>query len=149
VSKRLNAASFKQCRTIALGIYRVRRKKYPLKIFCNVSPTTEKLKKIYTPFVCSYLHQISKFYSIIFNFDKVMPLSTIIFEFLISLKNAKNCNISATVRQTTKFKVMTQNMPLKCMAAKNLNFTIQKWRTAAILKTEKLQYFMMMQTGSL
>jgi len=35
------------------------------------------------------------------------------------------------------------------MAAKNLNFNIQRWRTAAVLKIEKLQNFMMMQNRSL
>jgi len=40
-------------------------------------------------------------------------------------------------------------MSLKCMAAKNLNFNIQRWRTAAVLKIEKLQNFMMMQNRSL
>jgi len=42
-----------------------------------------------------------------------------------------------------------QNMSLKCMAVKNLNFSIQRWQTADILKIEKLQYFMMMQNRSL
>jgi len=35
------------------------------------------------------------------------------------------------------------------MAAKNLNFNIQRWWTAAVLKIEKLQNFMMMQNRSL
>jgi len=38
---------------------------------------------------------------------------------------------------------MVQNVPLKCIAVKNLNLNIQKWQTAAILKIEKLQYSML------
>ena len=62
----------------------------------------------------------------------------------------RNCNISATVRQiSTKFNTMTQNMSLKCTAVENLNVNIPRSRTAAILKMEKLQYFMMTQNESL
>jgi len=44
---------------------------------------------------------------------------------------------------------MTQNMSLKCTAVENLNVNIPRSRTAAILKMEKLQYFMMTQNQSL
>jgi len=71
--------------------------------------------------------------------------------FYISLeKNAKNCNISATVRRISiKFNVMKQNVSLKCKAVKNLNFNIPRWRTAAITQLEEMRYFMMMQNGCL
>jgi len=61
--------------------------------------------------------------------------------FYISLeKNAKNCNISATVRRISiKFNVMKQNVSLKCKAVKNLNFNIPRWRTTAITQLEEQQ----------
>jgi len=58
-----------------------------------------------------------------------------------TIENAKNCDVSATVQQiATKFNVTTLNVSLKYTAVKKLNFNIPRWRTAAILKIEKLQY---------
>jgi len=38
----------------------------------KISPTTDNFKiKFYTPLVCSCLCKITKFYSVVFNFDKV------------------------------------------------------------------------------
>jgi len=45
--------------------------------------------------------------------------------------------------------VIVQNVSLKWLAVKNFNSKIQRWRTAAILKINKLQCLMMMQNGSL
>jgi len=50
------------------------KKSIPVKIFGSISPMIENFKiKFYTPFICSYLRKITKFYSIISNFDTVMP----------------------------------------------------------------------------
>ena len=55
-------------------VYTVRQKKVsPWRYFGNISSTTQNFYiKFYTPFVCSYLRKIAKFYSITSNFDKVM-----------------------------------------------------------------------------
>jgi len=65
-------------------------------------------------------------------------LSTIIlWIFTFHYKNVKNCNISATIRQvSTKFNLMMQNISQKCIAVENLNFSIPRWQTVAILKTK-------------
>jgi len=69
--------------------------------------------------------------------------------YYIILEDAKNCEICATVGPiSTKFNTMAQNVFLK-HGAENFNFKTPRWRTAAILKIEKLQYLMMIQNGSL
>jgi len=42
----------------------------------------------------------------------------------------------------------TQNVSLTCTVVKNFNVKIPRWRTADILKIEKLHYLMMIQYGS-
>jgi len=56
-----------------LSVQGAAEKKYPLKIFGNISATTEHFSiKFYAPFVCSYLCKITKFYSIITYSDTVV-----------------------------------------------------------------------------
>jgi len=70
--------------------------------------------KFYTPILRSYLCRVTKFYSISFNSDKVMPhLARSSTEFYISLEKREKCDISATVGQiATKFHDKTQNVSL-------------------------------------
>jgi len=44
--------------------------------------------------------------------------------------------------------MMTLNVSLKCMAVKKFNFKIPRWRTAGVLKIEKLQCLVMVDNGS-
>jgi len=49
-------------------------KNYPLKFSGNISPTTENISiKFYMPIARSNIRKNAKFYSIISNFDIVMP----------------------------------------------------------------------------
>ena len=51
-----------------------RQKKYPLKIFGNISPTSKNFQiNVHTPIVCLYLRNTTQCYSVIYNFDNVMP----------------------------------------------------------------------------
>jgi len=46
----------------------------PLMFSGNISPKTEIFKiKFYMPIVCSYIRKTANFYSIISNYDKVLP----------------------------------------------------------------------------
>jgi len=100
------------------------------------------------PTVCSYLQKITAFYSI-FYFDKVMPYwvrsSS---EFLhITWKTQK------IVISLQQYDWSPQNLArwrrTRMWSVWLLNFNIPRWRTAAILKIDKLQYLMMMQNWSL
>ena len=61
-------------RKVACHVYSVSQKKiYTPKVFWQYFPNDWEFKlKFYTPIVCSYLRQITKFYSVISNIDKVV-----------------------------------------------------------------------------
>jgi len=134
------------------SVYAVRQK-YPPKFFWQYFPNDwEFLNKI----LCAHIVFTSvRNYRILFNCcnsDKVMayearPSSEYLF--YIKLKKLEKCDIVATVRPiSTKLNAITKNVSLKWLAGKNFNFKILRWRTAAILKIDNLQYLMMMQNGS-
>ena len=91
-----------------------------------------------TQYTLQYIY--AKLYSIISNYDKVMPhqarLSTDFLNKIVTSKMRKlYCDISATLRPiSTKFNTMTQNMAHGCLKFPNSKDGRQP------LKIEKLQY---------
>ena len=55
-------------------LYSVSQKNHPLRFSDNFFPNGwEFLINFYTPIIRSFLHQMTNFYSVISNFDEVMP----------------------------------------------------------------------------